>query len=137
QAEDGIRDFQVTGVQTCALPICNFGLLDNMEWQGERVGPRDTLVLLNAHKMLRGQRLDNLLSWVEKGGTVITSTNNPFVGNEGSDPLLDQFGITVNESEDQPFTEQTDENTSSPDASEDSATDKASTEIGRASCRER
>jgi hypothetical protein len=106
----------------------NFGLLDNMEWQGERVGPRDTLVLLNAHKMLRGQRLDNLLSWVENGGTVITSTNNPFVGNEGSDPLLDQFGITVNESEDQPFTEQTDENTSSTDASEDSATDKASTE---------
>src|SRR5690606_40180222 len=25
QAEDGIRDFHVTGVQTCALPICNSG----------------------------------------------------------------------------------------------------------------
>src|SRR5260221_13252245 len=24
QAEDGIRDHCVTGVQTCALPICNF-----------------------------------------------------------------------------------------------------------------
>src|SRR5690606_40378868 len=24
QAEDGIRDFHVTGVQTCALPILNF-----------------------------------------------------------------------------------------------------------------
>src|SRR2546429_3861810 len=24
QAEDGIRDVAVTGVQTCALPICNF-----------------------------------------------------------------------------------------------------------------
>src|SRR5690606_40726154 len=24
QAEDGIRDFHVTGVQTCALPICFF-----------------------------------------------------------------------------------------------------------------
>src|SRR5690606_39895740 len=24
QAEDGIRDFHVTGVQTCALPICYF-----------------------------------------------------------------------------------------------------------------
>src|SRR5690606_39414914 len=23
QAEDGIRDFHVTGVQTCALPICD------------------------------------------------------------------------------------------------------------------
>src|SRR5690606_39860568 len=25
QAEDGIRDFHVTGVQTCALPICGQG----------------------------------------------------------------------------------------------------------------
>src|SRR5690606_39511863 len=24
QAEDGIRDFHVTGVQTCTLPICGF-----------------------------------------------------------------------------------------------------------------
>src|SRR5256885_6829520 len=24
QAEDGIRDYKVTGVQTCALPICPF-----------------------------------------------------------------------------------------------------------------
>src|SRR5256885_6907754 len=24
QAEDGIRDYKVTGVQTCALPICRF-----------------------------------------------------------------------------------------------------------------
>src|SRR5690606_40019198 len=27
QAEDGIRDFHVTGVQTCALPICKTGAL--------------------------------------------------------------------------------------------------------------
>src|SRR5690606_39327972 len=26
QAEDGIRDFHVTGVQTCALPICRVSL---------------------------------------------------------------------------------------------------------------
>src|SRR5437868_1049199 len=26
QAEDGIRDRNVTGVQTCALPICEFGI---------------------------------------------------------------------------------------------------------------
>src|SRR5699024_3492372 len=28
QAEDGIRDRNVTGVQTCALPICRFRFLD-------------------------------------------------------------------------------------------------------------
>src|SRR5439155_8711322 len=27
QAEDGIRDGHVTGVQTCALPICSFALV--------------------------------------------------------------------------------------------------------------
>src|SRR5256885_3672443 len=27
QAEDGIRDYKVTGVQTCALPICEVGLI--------------------------------------------------------------------------------------------------------------
>src|SRR5690606_36668943 len=30
QAEDGIRDFHVTGVQTCALPICSKGLQTNL-----------------------------------------------------------------------------------------------------------
>src|SRR3712207_8134760 len=29
QAEDGIRDIGVTGVQTCALPIFNTGLVSN------------------------------------------------------------------------------------------------------------
>src|SRR5690606_39528244 len=27
QAEDGIRDFHVTGVQTCALPICSIAVV--------------------------------------------------------------------------------------------------------------
>src|SRR5690606_40013531 len=35
QAEDGIRDFHVTGVQTCALPISNQGVAS--ELRGERV----------------------------------------------------------------------------------------------------
>src|SRR5256885_10666437 len=32
QAEDGIRDYKVTGVQTCALPICR-GMRNTMPWQ--------------------------------------------------------------------------------------------------------
>src|SRR5262249_59657508 len=36
QAEDGIRDWSVTGVQTCALPI-----LIPPDREGQRVGPRD------------------------------------------------------------------------------------------------
>src|SRR5690606_40298903 len=33
QAEDGIRDFHVTGVQTCALPIC--GRYGELPWSHE------------------------------------------------------------------------------------------------------
>src|SRR5882762_8463795 len=43
QAEDGIRDSSVTGVQTCALPISRWALLNNTRARLSReraVGPR-------------------------------------------------------------------------------------------------
>src|SRR5256885_8405625 len=33
QAEDGIRDYKVTGVQTCALPICPAAYATRQQWQ--------------------------------------------------------------------------------------------------------
>src|SRR5690349_24946935 len=39
QAEDGIRDLYVTGVQTCALPICSRRA--GRAWRGRRPGPAD------------------------------------------------------------------------------------------------
>src|SRR5256885_2766668 len=36
QAEDGIRDYKVTGVQTCALPICNHGRVHRLPRGGTR-----------------------------------------------------------------------------------------------------
>src|SRR2546429_5401256 len=37
QAEDGIRDVAVTGVQTCALPICRFeGVAHDLVWSASR-----------------------------------------------------------------------------------------------------
>src|SRR5690606_40775281 len=56
QAEDGIRDFHVTGVQTCALPICRRFRRHNAArrwvegevwsamaatWRGDEVSTRD------------------------------------------------------------------------------------------------
>src|SRR5690606_39705905 len=40
QAEDGIRDFHVTGVQTCALPIYIATLLDDAILAVERDNPK-------------------------------------------------------------------------------------------------
>src|SRR5262249_59528727 len=34
QAEDGIRDWSVTGVQTCALPICNINTVSLLKTSG-------------------------------------------------------------------------------------------------------
>src|SRR5256885_6339522 len=44
QAEDGIRDYKVTGVQTCALPIClaSVGDAEHLAQLGDRVAA-DTL----------------------------------------------------------------------------------------------
>src|SRR5690606_5006395 len=46
QAEDGIRDFHVTGVQTCALPICQMGLVQAWESAFQVHGLQTAQVLL-------------------------------------------------------------------------------------------
>src|SRR5690606_40580395 len=51
QAEDGIRDFHVTGVQTCALPI--FGLL----FERGGIDPVQTQEILAVAPMLDPRRL--------------------------------------------------------------------------------
>src|SRR5256885_8293178 len=40
QAEDGIRDYKVTGVQTCALPICRVTLCQSRTALAMGGGPR-------------------------------------------------------------------------------------------------
>src|SRR5690606_40907659 len=57
QAEDGIRDFHVTGVQTCALPIfisCIKGIM--IVWKGINI------VAMNVMKMIRLNLLSVLAS---------------------------------------------------------------------------
>src|SRR5690606_40327550 len=64
QAEDGIRDFHVTGVQTCALPI---SVLHDL---------RDTVEAANYEIM----RLDNLVSTAESvTGTVDSASRLAYI----------------------------------------------------------
>src|SRR5699024_7256584 len=58
QAEDGIRDRNVTGVQTCALPICNVPVTN----------PAGELARLNAFHG-RGEIIDNVNAHSNAGGT--------------------------------------------------------------------
>src|SRR2546422_8384923 len=63
QAEDGIRDVAVTGVQTCALPI-----------SADAVGTSLSLVFLNAASgsfaYLRQRRVDLQLGWKFAAATI-------------------------------------------------------------------
>src|SRR5690606_40588752 len=73
QAEDGIRDFHVTGVQTCALPISN-GLSSITsagapESRVPRRRARITLVVLRTR--------------TSPGGTSVTRSEERRVGKEG------------------------------------------------------
>src|SRR5690606_39364722 len=59
QAEDGIRDFHVTGVQTCALPISSFATVANDVFVVSRVdidrpGPSYTVDTLTELQRLYG-----------------------------------------------------------------------------------
>src|SRR5256885_2739021 len=57
QAEDGIRDYKVTGVQTCALPI----LLEDWQMSApEMEAIQERLKKLRADEVLVAEQLDRL-----------------------------------------------------------------------------
>src|SRR5688500_20329570 len=70
QAEDGIRDYKVTGVQTCALPISEAALLLDFQrvgasrkWRGRRFARRARLAdrrheLVQAGRQVRPRHLE-------------------------------------------------------------------------------
>lgn len=82
------------GIQ--AITVKNLSLLDKHRWRNIELGHNDTLVLINANKTLDEERYNSLYEWIENGGTLITSTQNPFIGTHTrkEDLLLSDFGIT-------------------------------------------
>jgi hypothetical protein len=83
------------GVQ--ATTVKNLSLLDKHSWRNLKLGAQDTIVIINGYKTLSRERYDSLYKWVENGGTLITSTQNPFIGTHTSeeDLLLDDFNIEL------------------------------------------
>src|SRR5256885_15725512 len=122
QAEDGIRDYKVTGVQTCALPICaqvtvfdaSAGQLAQDRYVAEREGlaltcvqgdMRDLGVFADAGFDVIFHPISNLYVpdvrpvWREcarvlaKGGRLLSSFWNPVVFVEDRDPALREQGL--------------------------------------------
>src|SRR5256885_8416410 len=62
QAEDGIRDYKVTGVQTCALPISEeFAIVYNAAWaqhgEAKEITKEQVMKLFNKMKPIMDERL--------------------------------------------------------------------------------
>jgi Domain of unknown function (DUF4350) len=83
------------GVQ--ATTVKNLSLLDKHSWRNLKLDAQDTIVIINGYKTLTQERYDSLYEWVEAGGTLITSTQNPFIGTHTSeeDLLLNDFNIEL------------------------------------------
>src|SRR3712207_6899847 len=77
QAEDGIRDIGVTGVQTCALPICGqagaarvtrAGQVVVLRGEGGVDAPQEPRIGAAARDLERGDRVQRRLRRSEEGG---------------------------------------------------------------------
>src|SRR5438093_12133267 len=68
QAEDGIRDWSVTGVQTCALPICQHGALASAPSAAGPQGEAGALPTMSCHdaRELFSARADDALTAPER-----------------------------------------------------------------------
>src|SRR5205085_6735453 len=77
QAEDGIRDLTVTGVQTCALPICGCGNLhlpiDEFQWEISYAGGITLRNLVEGVYRMKGSKYDY---WYELFGGLIVEEND-------------------------------------------------------------
>lgn len=85
-------------LQQQGIPVSvvkNQQLLKNGSWRNIELKQNDTIILVNAYKTLDEERYERLSDWVEAGGTLIASSQNPFVGShtKQNDLLLDDFSI--------------------------------------------
>src|SRR5207248_3674433 len=96
QAEDGIRDRTVTGVQTCALPICravsyaNFGKLRFKTEYDQPLGAECRRLLTNCLIYSNATILSHLFTHTARhgdaaGAALLTRSEERRVGKERSD----------------------------------------------------
>src|SRR5262249_59954806 len=82
QAEDGIRDWSVTGVQTCALPICHEHLAIAVVAGNPAHGNRKVLMALNTGYRKYGQCGLEVADWWRHVGACADRSEERRVGKE-------------------------------------------------------
>ena len=74
QAEDGIRDIGVTGVQTCALPISRHELLSILGGTGEETCPK---FVHRVRPFIQSRSLNDLSKTMQKMELVVGKVTEP------------------------------------------------------------
>src|SRR5699024_9828882 len=78
QAEDGIRDRNVTGVQTCALPICDaHAAVKNLRANGAK-----KLVMLTGDNYYAAEKVSNILGLDEFHAELLPAEKMAYIENE-------------------------------------------------------
>lgn len=74
-----------------------FSGLEEMRLQDDKIGGNDTLLLVNTYQNLHERQVESLWRWVENGGRLIVSLENPYIGSGEHlrDPLLERMGMTL------------------------------------------
>jgi len=76
--------------------VRGFGNLERLEFNNTPVSNRDSLVLLNTGHSLRESQVDALWRWMENGGRLLVTADNPYFDMERlDDPLLNRLGLTL------------------------------------------
>src|SRR6266853_2532732 len=76
QAEDGIRDLTVTGVQTCALPICPVGFVASPKWK-PRTDVYETDQELIVHMDIAGMQAGDFKVELDEGILKVAGERTP------------------------------------------------------------
>jgi hypothetical protein len=76
--------------------VRGFGTLERMEANNTPIGTGDTLVLLNSGHGLRESQVDALWRWMEEGGQLLVTADNPYFDMEyQADTLLGRLDLMV------------------------------------------
>ena len=77
--------------------VRGFAGLERLQFTDTPVGPRDALVLLNTGRSLRQSQIDQLWQWMENGGRLLVTVDNPHFDMAAldNDPLLDKLELEL------------------------------------------
>src|SRR3989475_5231794 len=97
QAEDGIRDLTVTGVQTCALPICVARVREIIQQAEERLKyeGRGTILFCDEIHRFNGAQQAAFVRWVENGIITLIGATRETPSFELTPPLLSRCRVFV------------------------------------------